>query len=216
MIVDCHLFKMLIQRYYDGELDPVVMSDYERHRSLCEGCLALDAEYAALFGALEVIPRFEPSEGFDARVMSRVDVSRYRVSAARRLAAFFGGTWNRMPAYVRVGTSLATVFALFLTIYRPFLQFLIDMLGTAATLVGSFLLLTRELPNMWNDLLDILGAVESYKLAGETLLNALHRSVSAIHVMYVLIPLAAIVLLLLLVRITRAIAKKGETHAGIF
>jgi anti-sigma factor RsiW len=188
MTVDCHLFKMLIQRYYDGELDPVAVSDYERHRSGCGDCRALDAEFAALFGALEIIPRLEPSEGFNARVMSRVDVSRYRVSAARRFAALFGGAWNQMPASVRVGTAL----------------------------VGSFLLLTRELPNMWNDLLDILGAVESYKVAGETLLNALQRSISALPVIYVLIPLAAFVLLLLLVRITRAIAKKGETHAGIF
>jgi hypothetical protein len=31
-----------------------------------------------------------------------------------------------------------------------------------------------------------------------------------------LIPFVAAVLLLFLVRITRAIAKKGETHAGIF
>ncbi len=216
MIVDCHLFKMLIQRYYDGELDPVAVSDYERHRSGCEICRALDAEYAALFGALEDIPRMEPSEGFDARVMARVDVSRYRVSAVRRFAARFGGAWNRMPAYVRVGSALTAVFGLFVTIYRPFLQFLIDILGGAATLVGSLLLLTRELPNMWNDLIDILGAVESYKVAGLTLLNALHRSVSALPMIYVLIPLAAVVLLLLLVRITRAIAKKGETHAGIF
>ncbi len=216
MNVDCHLFKMLIQRYYDGELDPVAVSDYERHRSGCEDCRAFDAEFAALFGALEVIPRLEPSDGFNARVMSRVDVSRYRVSVARRFAALFGGAWNQMSAYVRVGTALTAVFALFVTIYRPFLQLLIDMLGAATTLVGSFLLLTRELPNMWNDLLDVLGAVESYKVAGETLLNAMQRSVSALPLTYIVIPLAAVVLLLLLVRITRAIAKKGETHAGIF
>lgn len=207
---------MLIQRYYDGELDPVAVSDYEHHRHGCENCRALDAEFAALFGALEEIPRFEPSAGFNAQVMSRVDVSRYRVSVARRFGVLIGGAWNRMPAFVRIGTTLTAVFALFLTIYRPFLQLLIDMLRATTTLVGSIFLLTRELPNMWGDLLDSLGAVESYKIAGETLLNALHRAVTTLPMIYILIPLVAIILLLFLVRITRAIAKKGETHAGIF
>jgi hypothetical protein len=148
--------------------------------------------------------------------MSRIDVSRYRVGVARRFAGFIGGTWNQMPASVRVGTTLAAVFALFVTIYRPLLQLLIDILRGTATLVGSFLLLARELPNMWNDLADGLGAVESYKVAGETLLNALQRVASALPMIYILIPFIAVVLLLFLVRITRAIAKKGETHAGIF
>ena len=214
--MDCHLFEILIQRYYDGELDPVAISDYERHRHGCMACRALDTEYAALFGALGGILRFEPSEGFNSAVMSRIDVSRYRVSVARRFAGLFGGAWNQMPATVRVGTALAAVFALFVTIYRPLLQFLIDMLQGTATLIGSFLLLARELPNMGSDLVDSLGAVESYKVAGETLLNALQRVASALPLTYILIPLAAVVLLLSLVRITRAIAKKGETHAGIF
>jgi len=214
--VDCHLFKILIQRYYDGELDLVAISDYERHRRGCGNCRALDAEYAALFGALGDIPRFEPSDRFNAEVMSRVDISRYRVGVARRFAGLIGGTWNRMPASVRVSTALAAVFALFVTIYRPLLQLLIDMLRGTATFVGSILLLARELPNMWNDLADGLGAVESYKVAGETLLNALQRVASALPVIYILIPFIAVVLLLFLVRITRSIAKKGETHAGIF
>ena len=161
--MDCHLFKILIQRYYDGELDPVAISDYERHRRDCGICCSLDAEYAALFGALGDIPRFEPSDRFNTAVMSRVDVSRFRVSVAKRFVGFFGGTWNRMPASVRVGTSLAAVFALFITIYRPFLQLLIDMLRGAATLVGSIILLARELPNMGSDLVGGLGAVECYK-----------------------------------------------------
>jgi hypothetical protein len=214
--VDCHLFKILIQRYHDDELDPVAISDYERHLRGCETCRALDGEYAAIFGVLGKIPRFEPSDRFDAEVMSRVDISRYRVSAARRFVSIFGGAWNRMPSSVRVGTALTGVFALFVTIYRPLLQLLIDMLRGAATLVGSMLLLTRELPNLGSDLKDGLSAVESYKVAGETILNAMQRIASALPVTYILIPFVAAVLLLFLVRITRAIAKKGETHAGIF
>jgi hypothetical protein len=77
-------------------------------------------------------------------------------------------------------------------------------------------LLTRELPNLGSDLKDGLSAVESYKVAGETILNAMQRIASALPVTYILIPFVAAVLLLFLVRITRAIAKKGETHAGIF
>ncbi len=213
--MDCRLFEILIQRYYDGELDPVAISEYERHRRGCDACRALDAEYAALFGLLGEIPMFEPSDRFDAAVMSRTDISRYRVGAARRLTSLIGGTWNRMPASVRVGSALAAVFALFVTIYRPLLQFLIDMVGGAATLLGSVLLLARELPDMGNDLIGGLGTIESYRTAGETVLNALQRVASALPVTYILIPFVAVVLLLFLVRITRAIAKKGETHVGI-
>jgi len=213
--VDCRLFEILIQRYYDGELDPVAISEYERHRRGCDACRALDAEYAALFGLLGEIPMFEPSDRFDAAVMSRTDISRYRVGAARRLTSLIGGTWNRMPASVRVGSALAAVFALFVTIYRPLLRFLIDMVGGAATLLGSVLLLARELPDMGNDLIGGLGTIESYRTAGETVLNALQRVASALPVTYILIPFVAVVLLLFLVRITRAIAKKGETHVGI-
>ena len=214
--MDCHLFEMLIQRYYDGELDPVAISDYERHRHGCDRCRALDAEYAALFGVLGGIPRFEPSERFDAAVMSRIDVSRYRVNTLKRFAGIFGGTWNRMPASIRVGASLTAVFALFITIYRPFLRFLIDILQGTATFIGSILLLTRELPNMGSDLMESLGALENYRIAGETLLNALKRVVSAVPLSHILIPIAVVVLLPFLVRITRAIAKKGETHAGLY
>ena len=214
--MDCHLFEMLIQRYYDGELDPVAISDYERHRHGCDRCRALDAEYAALFGVLGGIPRFEPSERFDAAVMSRIDVSRYRVNTLRRFAGIFGGTWNSMPASIRVGASLTAVFALFITIYRPFLRFLIDILQGTATFIGSILLLTRELPNMGSDLMESLGALENYRIAGETLLNALKRVVSAVPLSHILIPIAVVILLPFLVRITRAIAKKGETHAGLY
>ncbi len=213
--MDCRLFEILIQRYHDGELDPVAISEYEQHRRGCDACRALDAEYAALFGVLGEIPIFEPSERFDEAVMSRVDVSRYRVSAARRLTSLVGGAWNMMPASVRVGTALTAVFALFVTIYRPLLRLLIDMLGSAATLLGSLFLLTRELPGMGKDLIGGLGTIESYRIAGETVLNALQRAASAIPVTYILIPFVAVVLLLLLMRITRAIAKKGETHVGI-
>lgn len=214
--MDCHLFEIMIQRYYDGELDPVAISDYERHRHGCEKCRALDAEYAALFGVLGDIPRFEPSERFNAAVMSRIDVSHYRVNVLRRFAGLFGGAWNQMPATIRVGASLTAVFALFVTIYRPFLQLLIDTLQGTATFIGSILLLARELPNMGSDLVDSLGALENYRIAGETLLNALQRVASALPLTYILIPPAAVILLLFLVRITRAIAKKGETHAGIY
>ena len=213
--MDCHLFEILVQRYYDGELDPVAISEYERHRQGCEACRAFDAEYAAVFGALGDIPRFEPSEGFDAAVMSKVDVSRYRVSVARRSAHLFGSAWNRMPAPVRVGSTLAAVFALFITVYRPLLQLLIDMARGTATFIGSMLLLTRELPDMLSETMQGLGALESYRIAGETLLNALRRVASALPLTYILIPIIVIALLPVLMRITRAIAKKGETHAGI-
>ena len=65
------------------------------------------------------------------------------------------------------------------------------------------------------DLVGGLGTIESYRTAGETILNALQRVASALPVIYILIPLVAVALLLFLVRVTRAIAKKGETHVGI-
>ena len=213
--MDCHLFEMLIQRYHDGELDPVAISDYERHRRGCGACRALDAEYAALFGVLGEIPRLEPSDRFEAEVLSRVDISRYRVGAPGRFAALFGGAWNRIPTPARIGSALAVVFALFVTVYRPLLQFLIDMMRGAATFIGSILLIVRELPDTGRNLMEWLVALESYKIAGETVLHALRNVASALPVAYILVPIVVVVLLLFLLRITRAIANKGETHAGI-
>lgn len=214
--MDCHLFKLLMQRYYDGELDAVSVSEYERHRRACEVCGKLDAEYAALFAALGSIPLIGPSDSFNAKVLARVDVSRYRVSVGRRAIGAFGGVWSHVPAPARTGGVVAIVFALFVSAYRPLLDLLIGILRGAAAIIGSVMLFTGELPGMSRHLLKYFSAVENYKLAGATILKALQRVALELHITYIVMAIVAFVLLLCIVRIARIAARKGETHASIF
>lgn len=213
--MDCHLFKLLVQRYYDGELDPVAVSDYEQHRRSCRACRELDAEYATFFAVLRDIPKLEPSHSFNADVMARVDISRYRVRAGRRVAGIFSGAWGFLPAPIRIGSVVAVVFAFFVTAYGPFLDLLINALRGAATLVGSIMVFVRELPGVGKNLLTYFSEVENYRLAGVTILKTFQRVASELHVTYIMMAIAAVVLLLFIVRIARVAARKGETHAGI-
>jgi hypothetical protein len=214
--VDCHLFELLVQRYYDGELDPVAVSDYEQHRRSCKVCRKLDAEYAELFGILENIPRFEPSPSFNAGVMARVDVSRYRVGAGRRAVGILGGAWGFLPAPLRIGSVIAVVFAFFVTTYGPLLDMLVGALRGTAALVGSIMVFARELPGVGKHLLAYFSEVENYRLAGVTILKTFQRIASELHITYILMAVVAVVLLLCIVRIARVASRKGETHAGIF
>jgi tetratricopeptide (TPR) repeat protein len=67
--MDCHLFALLIERYYDGELDLAERSEYEHHRRLCASCRALDERYAEAHNNLglclrELDRRDEAAESF--------------------------------------------------------------------------------------------------------------------------------------------------------
>lgn len=215
--MDCHLFHMLIQRYYDGELDAVERSAYENHRRSCDACRLLDGRYAAVFGALDGIERIEPSAGFNAAVMSRVDVSRYRVGAVRKATGAVGRGWYRIPFPVRVGVAVSAIFALFVTAYGPFMEFFATLGGRFVSLVGDSLIAVGELAVRSETLLKSLSSATNYRLAGEVLMKTLQRWVAGLPLSHILI--AAIVVigaLILTVRAARTVWSKGETHVSLF
>ena len=213
--MECHLFEILIQRYYDGELEAVEIAEYEQHRRSCDACRKLDAEFAAVYAALGEIPHFEPSIDFNSRVMTRVDVARYRESPARKLIGVFGGTWGRMPAPVRITGTVTAVFALFVTAYRPLLDMLIGALRATAALFGSAIVLTRELPRLMDHLLAQLDSLKNYEVALRTTINAFHSILSELNMTYILAAALAVAVLLFLIRMARVASEKGETHASV-
>ncbi|HSG29840.1 MAG TPA: zf-HC2 domain-containing protein, partial [Candidatus Krumholzibacterium sp.] len=131
--MNCRLFKMLIQSYHDGELELGEMAEYENHRDRCAACAQADAEFASVFTALSGIGHLEPSPGFNASVMAHVDVARYRVSAWKKIWLSVRGFWRGLPSPIQATTVVASVFALFVGIYTPFLMM---MMAAARTLAG--------------------------------------------------------------------------------
>jgi len=215
--MDCHLFHMLIQRYHDGELDAVERAAYENHRRLCEACRLFDGRYAAVFGALDGIEKFEPSADFNSAVMARVDVSRYRVGAARKAAGAVGRGWFWIPFPVRAGVAVSAIFALFITAYGPFMEFFITLGERFVALVGSSLIAARELALRSETLLKSLSSATNYRLAGEVLLKTLQRWISGLPLSHIMIAAVVVIgAMLLTVRAARTAWSKGETHVSLF
>jgi len=133
----CRHFEMLIQKYHDGELGAAERAEYESHMASCGSCRALDAQFAAVFGALGDMPLAEPSTDFDSAVMARVDVARYRKSAVSRAAAAVRSGWDRIPFPARAAAVVAAVFGLFVGVYTPIIGMLASAAGKASAFAGS-------------------------------------------------------------------------------
>ena len=214
--MDCGLFRMLIQRYYDGELGLGEMAEYENHRQSCARCARLDAEFAGVFSALGGIAHFEPSEDFDAKVMARVDVSRYRVSAARKGWLALRGFWRGLPAPVRATGIVASVFAVFVGVYTPFLMMMLSALRSLAGYGMSGLYLLRRIVDDPDMLMNFLIRMEKYRVAARILLKTVQRQAEGIPLAaFVLTAVSAALIVYVLLRSTRGLWKKGETHVGI-
>jgi hypothetical protein len=215
--VNCHLFKALIQEYYDGELDSIERAEYENHRRLCSGCQEFDRQFASVFEALGEIPLFEPSDDFNGRVLAPGDISRYRVGAVGRALNVLGGVFERAPAPIRVGGAIAVVFALFVAAYRPFQQILISLGEKSANFLGSGLLIIVEAARRPETILRYFRSTTNYKVAGETLLRISQKVISGIPFSHIGLVIAVILIMLFLVIRTARIAwKKGETHVCAF
>jgi hypothetical protein len=207
---------MLIQRYYDGELDPVEMAEYENHRRRCSECKELDERYASVFEALDTIPVYEPSEEFSSAVLARVNIARYRVGPARRALRALGAGWEAVPTPVRVTSAIAAVFALFVTGYRPFLDFFISLGERTVTFLGSGVILLRELGRRSETLIEYFTSATNYRVAAEVLLRTASRVVSNVPIgVVILVAVAFVALMLFLVKTARIAWKKGETDVRI-
>lgn len=214
--MECHLFRMLIQKYYDGELDAVERAEYENHRRLCEGCRAMDRRVAGVFEALGEIPLLEPSGDFNRAVLARVDISRYRVGAIRRAFRALGGAWALVPVPIRAGGAIAAVFMLFITAYRPLLFFLISMSEKASTYIGASLFILREMVKRSGTVIKYWSSSTNYRVAGETLLRTFQRVAAGVPLYHIGIAIVVLLIILLVtVRTARVAWRRGETHVGV-
>jgi hypothetical protein len=214
--VECHLFRLLIQRYHDAELTAVERAEYENHRRQCEACRESDGRFAVLAAALDEAPRFEPSADFNRRVLSRINPAAYRVGAARRGVRAIGRGWNAVPIPVRNAIAVAAVCSVIITVYQPLFDYMIVTIRHGAEALWSGMLFARELAErvimIWNG----AGAVRNYEIVGQTLLRALHRFASGLNPVQGTLAIVSLLLaVVVLYRLLGAARRKGETNVSI-
>lgn len=215
--MECRLFRMFMQRYHDGELDAVERAEYERHRARCAACRELDRHFTVIFDALDEIPLREPAVDFNARVMARVDISRYRARKRRRALRAIENAWWWVPRPVRIAVPICVAFALFSVVYAPVLEFLLIASQRTLALAGSALLAVKELAARSESVLEFLGSASHYRVAGEVLARTFHRTAAEIPAAYIgLAGLALVLICYMIVRAARIAWKEGDTNVHVF
>jgi len=214
--MECELFRSLMQRRFDGELGPAERAEYDNHRRRCGACRSLDARFALVAGALDGLPRFEPSGDFDAKVLSRIDVRAYRVSPARKAARAAAGAWNAVPATVRNGAIVAALGFFFIAVYKPLLDSMLGMIrhGAEALWTGAVFMsaLLEKMETIWRS----VGAARNYEIVAQTLLRAFQRYVAGMNMVQIAAAVVSlIVVAVVLHRMLGAARRKGETHVSI-
>jgi hypothetical protein len=214
--MECHLFRLLIQRYYDGELDPAERAEYENHRRRCEDCRAIDGRYAVLVAALDKVPHLAPSAGFNRRVLSRIDVAAYRVGPARRAVRAIGSGWNAVPVPLRNGIVVAAVCALFIAVCTPLLDYMILTIRQGAEALWSGMIFMQGLGPRIEAIWRSIGAVRNFEVAFQMLLRAFHRMAAGLNpVEAVLVIVVGVLVAVVLHRMLGAARRKGETNVCI-
>jgi hypothetical protein len=215
--MNCHLFKMLIQRYHDGELDRGDMAEYEEHRRNCHQCERLDMTFSGIFTVLEDMEVIEPPSDFNMKVMARVDVSRYKVRAARKVFLSVRGFWRGLPVPVQATGIISSVFALFIAIYTPFLLMMVSSGEKLLGMTESALYVIRRFFDDPQRILNYISSVEKYRVGGKLLVKTLQRQVADVPLTYFAVTaIAATVILYIIFRTAHGFWKKGETHVSIF
>lgn len=214
--MECHLFRLLIQRYHDGELEPAERAEYENHRRRCEACRALDMRFSLVTGALDGLPRFEPSSDFDRRVLSQVDIGAYRVSPARRAVRAAGRGWNAVPVPVRNGSLVAALGLFFIAVYKPLLDYMIAVIRHGAETFWTGTIFARALLGKIETIWRGAGAVRNYEIVGQTLFRAFHRYAAGLNAVQIAAAILSLILVAVVLRRMLGAARgKGETHVGI-
>lgn len=214
--MDCHLFRMLIQRYHDGELAPIERAEYERHLGACGSCRKLDAELGLVFESLAGAPLHEPPAGFEAAVMARVDVGRYRVPAAVRAMRRAGRRWDRLPTPARVTARAALLLAGLIIVYRPFLYYLLSLWNRITAVTATGLVALRDFGDRSVIVVQHLKSTASYRMAWDTLVRITQRLLGDEPLPYFAATMGVCLVILLVAAARARSGGKGETHVGIY
>jgi len=215
--MDCNLFKLLIQKYYEGELSPVERAEYESHRSSCENCMKLDREFAIIFSTLDEIPMYEPSADFDSRVLSRIDISRYRKGVVSRLLGTLSSYWYGLPAPARfVTTAGIIIFALIVSV-NPALDVFIAGLSKGTIFLTW---IVNQLQTIFDRLAPTFSAIfsiEIYEIAGRTILRAFKLTAGSEMFRGISLTILIVVLMIAFFEIIRKQSRrKGETNVCVY
>ncbi len=213
--MDCHLFRLLMQRYYDGELEPPERAEYENHRRQCEECRVEDARFAGVFSLLESVPRFEPRSDFDARVLARIDVAAFRVRPARKAAIAIGRVWNALPVPLRNAAVVVAAGAFFVTLYRPLLAYLVSVVERGAGSAWSGVLVLRALVEKMVIVWKGAGTMRNYEVVGQTLQRTFLRMLGGMHPHEIALIIVSLAVVVAVIYRMAAARRKGETHVGI-
>jgi anti-sigma factor RsiW len=214
--MECHLFRLLIQRYCDGELEPAERAEYENHRRRCEACRSADARFALIAGALDELTLFEPSPDFSRKVLSQVDIGAYRVSPARRAVRAAVRRWNAVPVPVRNGSLIAALGIFFIAVYKPLLDYMIMTIRQGVEMFWTGTIFVRALVGKVETIWQGAGAVRNYEIVGQTLLRAFHRYAAGMSAAQIAAAIVSLMLIaVVLHRMLGAARRKGETHVGI-
>lgn len=213
--MECQIFEIMIQKYYDGELGPSERARYEKHRAQCERCRKLDSDYALVFEGLGDMEIYQPSADFDRRVLASVDISRYRTSVMREVFRKLEFFWKRIPSFARVTGVLVVFFIIFLTVFRPLLNVTLQWSKRFVNILGSGVVAVEKLAERGPIIISHLISIESYRAAGETLLNVARRLIMESPVLIVTVSSVLLILIILVGRV-RLARRKGENHVSIF
>ena len=215
--MDCNLFKLLIQKYYEGELSPVERVEYESHRNGCESCRRLDSEFALIFSTLDGMPIYEPSEDFDSKVLSRVDISRYRRGIISRLLTTLSGYWYRLPAPARFVTTAGVILFVLIVSVNPALEIFIAGLSKGTIFLNWIASQFQAIFERLAPTFSAIFSIEIYEIAGRTILRAFKLTAGSEMFRVVSLTVLIVVLMIAFFEILRKQSRrKGETNVCVY
>ncbi len=213
--MDCHLFTLLIQKYYDGELERAVEAEFETHLAECKECRAIGDSYYEAFSALEGMGVYQPLPEFNDRVMAHVNVRKYRKSLFAEILGTLYRRWNLLPGFIRIGGAVTGVFAMFMYIFRPVFLYLLSKGGSLLTFVASAAAFLKESRAGLDIIVNYFKSDPEFILAATILFQKLKGMTVEIPIGYFVSAFVLICLVVLMVAgVSRSSWRKGDSHVG--
>jgi len=215
-MMDCDLFRLLIQKYYDGELVPSERARFEAHRSECAECRKVEQDFLAVFENLDNMEYFQPSEEFDTRVMANVDTGRYRKSVLKKLLRDINWKWDSVPAWARITGSVAAAFAFFMYVFRPVYLEMVEFIRKGVIFLLSAVVLLRRVEDLYGTFLNYIDSEAGFITAARVLLGKVLQFAREIPPgYYMVLGLITVLIVYMALKLTRTSWRKGESHVGV-
>ncbi len=213
--MDCHLFTLLIQKYYDGELERAIEAEFETHLAECEECRAIECRYSEAFSALEGMGVYKTPPEFNDRVMAHVNVRKYRKNLFAEIAGTLYRRWNLLPAYIRVGGAVTGVFALFMYIFRPVFLYMLSTGESLLNFAASAVAVLKESRVGLDIIVNYFKSDPEFILAATILFQKLKGMTVEIPIGYFVSAFVLVCLVVLMVAgVSRSSWRKGDSHVG--